>query len=553
MSSPRNGIAGFRLTEHTWITELGNWIDAISPDGRRAGALLFDARVIELPGVRERVVSAVLTDRRLVLGGLTGLIPVADVVAAGDQVWLLTAQAVTPTLSTLLTVPPSSDAPGRGNHPYGDAAPQGGRPYGSAAPQGGRPFGDSAAHSGHPYGDAPAQSGQPLGGFPAHGGHPYGDGGVSLLGGVEVDGAASVLVETARTLLGLHAAGVTHGSVHPGTVVITAEGEALLSERGLADAIRGQVSAPERDAAGWASLARGLAASSTREAPQVAALFERAAGTAVTRGLAAARDLLLAELPPGTVSRDGLARAARGRSVFAQPSAYRQPPAQVPEDRDEGDIVTLLHVPEARTPAGPDGLAGAGAGTRPGAEVATRPGRQGEGEVRFGPGVGAPAETAAERIWREGRDGPGGRRGAGRRGRAARRRRTVLSAVVLAVVLAGAAFAWLRLNGGGGPELAVSEVAVHVPKKTQGCDTVVTVTGTITTNGGVGEIRYEWHQNLEKKVERGTLRTRADRTSYDLTLRWELQGESTVKATSTLRVLSPGPARSGKATFTYKC
>ncbi|MEU4573262.1 hypothetical protein [Nonomuraea sp. NPDC023979] len=514
MSSPRNGIAGFRLTEHTWITELGNWIDAISPDGRRAGALLFDARVIELPGVRERVVSAVLTDRRLVLGGLTGLIPVADVVAAGDQVWLLTAQAVTPTLSTLLTIPPSGDTPGRGSHPYGDAH---------------------------------AQSGQPLGGFPAQGGHPYGDGGVSLLGGVEAGGAASVLVETARTLLGLHAAGVTHGSVHPGTVVITAEGEALLSERGLADAIRGQVSAPERDAAGWASLARGLAASSTREAPQVAALFERAAGTAVTRGLAAARDLLLAELPPGTVSRDGLARAARGRSVFAQPSAYRQPAAQGPEDRDEGDIVTLLHVPEARTPAGPDGVAG----TRPGAEVATRPGRQGDGEVRFGPGVGAPAETAAERIWREGRDGPGGRRGAGRRGRA-RRRRTALSAVVLAVVLAGAAFAWLRLNGGG-PELAVSEVAVRVPKKTQGCDTVVTVTGTITTNGGVGEIRYEWRQNLEKKVERGTLRTRADRTSYDLTLRWELQGESTVKATSTLRVLSPGPARSGKATFTYKC
>ncbi|MFD2349427.1 hypothetical protein ACFSTC_08650 [Nonomuraea ferruginea] len=63
MSNPRQGIAGFRLTEHTWITELGNWIDAISPDGRRAGALLFDSRIIELPGVRERVVSAVLTDR----------------------------------------------------------------------------------------------------------------------------------------------------------------------------------------------------------------------------------------------------------------------------------------------------------------------------------------------------------------------------------------------------------------------------------------------------------------------------------------------------------
>ena len=65
MDNPRNGIAGFRLTEHTWNTELGNWIDAISPDGRRAGALLFDSKIIGLPGVRERVVATVLTDQRL--------------------------------------------------------------------------------------------------------------------------------------------------------------------------------------------------------------------------------------------------------------------------------------------------------------------------------------------------------------------------------------------------------------------------------------------------------------------------------------------------------
>ncbi|WP_049556174.1 hypothetical protein, partial [Nonomuraea sp. SBT364] len=142
--------------------------------------------------------------------------------------------------------------------------------------------------------------------------------------------------------------------------------------------------------------------------------------------------------------------------------------------------------------------------------------------------------------------------GAGRRARGRRRQRTVLSALVLAAVLAGAILAWLKL-GGGGPELAVSKVAVSVPKKTQGCDSVVTVTGTITTNGAPGEIRYEWHQNLEKKTQQGTLRTRADTTTYPLTLRWELQGESTVKATATLRVLSPGPARSGKASFTYKC
>ncbi|MEV0202523.1 hypothetical protein AB0H81_39670, partial [Nonomuraea sp. NPDC050691] len=159
MENARDGIAGFRLTEHTWITEVGNWIDAISPDGRRAGALLFDPRVVGLPGVRDRVVATVMTDQRLVLGGLGGLIPVADVVAAGEQVWLLTAQAVSPTLADLLGAGP-----------------------------------------------------------------------------VDPGGAASVLLETAQTLLALHASGVTHGSLHPGTVVIAADGGALLSERGLSDA-----------------------------------------------------------------------------------------------------------------------------------------------------------------------------------------------------------------------------------------------------------------------------------------------------------------------------
>ncbi|MDA0636741.1 hypothetical protein OUY22_25310, partial [Nonomuraea sp. MCN248] len=276
MSSPRHGIAGFRLTEHTWITELGNWIDAISPDGRRAGALLFDSRIIELPGVRDRVVAAVLTDRRLVMGGLGGLIPVADVVAAGDQVWLLTAQAVTPTLSSLLAA-----------------------------------------------------------------------------GAMEASGAAAVLADTAQTLLALHASGVTHGSVHPGTVVVTADGAALLSERGLADAIRGDTSTPERDVSGWAALTRGLAAACRHQAPQAAALFERVAATATTRGLATARSGLLAEshaLPGGLLTRDGLARAARGQSMFAQPPVYGRP-VEAEQERDEGDIVTLLHVPQGHESA----------------------------------------------------------------------------------------------------------------------------------------------------------------------------------------------------------
>jgi hypothetical protein len=445
-NTAETGIAGFRLTDNTWITELGNWIDAISPDGRRAGALLFDPRAIGMPGVRERVVAAVLADQRLVMSGVGGLIPVADVVAVGDQVWLLTAQAVSPTLADLLAA-----------------------------------------------------------------------------GQVPADGAASLLLETAQTLLALHSAGVTHGSLHPGTVVIAADGAALMSERGLADAIRGLVSPPERDLASWASLARGLAAS-TYGAPGAPELFERAAATATTHGLATARDVLLAgrgALPGGAISRDRLAQAARGRSAFARQPAQAPPP-------DEGDIVTLLHTP----------------------------GNGGPQPVRFGPGVGAGDDqgTTAERIWREGKaEAATLNRVVGRRARVsrARRRRTVLSSAVLALILAGAILAWLRL--GDVPEVAVASIEVTAPKKTQGCDSTVLVNGTIVTNGAAGEISYEWHKNTDKDVVRQTLRATSGRTSYEVPFRWTLKGKTTVRATATLVVLTPGPRLTDKASFSYKC
>ncbi|MEV0595064.1 hypothetical protein [Nonomuraea cavernae] len=547
MDNARNGIAGFRLTEHTWITEVGNWIDAISPDGRRAGALLFDPRVIGSPGVRDRVVAAVMTDQRLVLGGLSGLIPVADVVAAGDQVWLLTAQAVSPTLFDLLSS-----------------------------------------------------------------------------GSIDPGGAAAVLLETAQTLLALHASGLTHGSVHPRTVVIASDGAALLSERGLSDAIRAQVSPPERDAASWASLARGLAAS-THGAPRAQELFERAAVTATTRGLSAARDMLVAGrevLPGGAISRDRLAQAARGQSVFAQAPLQALP-------RDEGDIVTLLHVPGSASPgssgpsgpgaygsgaygseaygSGPHGSGSHGAGASGSGSYgsgasgsgaygsgasgsgASGSGASGSGaQLQFGPGVGSgpgfgpggglgpgggagfgagggadtgsgsgtrqpQPGTTAERIWRAGKDEQATiqRRGRTSRASRARRRRTILAAAVFAAIMAGAILAWLRLSGG--PELTVTSVDVVAPKKTQGCDSVVLITGTIVTNGAPGEINYEWRRNLDKRVEKGTLLTTSGQTSYEVPLRWSLDGKSTVKATATLRVLSPAPVIADKASFTYKC
>ncbi|MEW1839429.1 hypothetical protein AB0392_15885, partial [Nonomuraea angiospora] len=246
------------------------------------------------------------------------------------------------------------------------------------------------------------------------------------------------------------------------------------------------------------------------------------AATAGTLGLAAARDVLAGQ----ATGREELAQAARGRSAFAQARAYAPPPVLPPQD--EGDIVTLLHVP----------------------------GRS-SGPVQFGPGISTQEqrpETTAERIWRAGRDQaatehrPGARLARASR---ARRRRTITSAGLFAIVMAGAVLAWFYV--GNTPALAVESIDVVAPKKTQGCDKAVLITGTVVTNGAPGEITYEWRKNLDKEVVKGTLRTKADQTTYEVPLRWTLQGRSNVKATATLRILTPGPVRSDKASFTYKC
>ncbi|SDH39750.1 hypothetical protein SAMN05421505_11540 [Sinosporangium album] len=107
----RGDIAGFRLTLRSRAAELGTWTDARGPEGAPAGALLFDERLIADPAARDRLVAAVLTDRDLRQRAIPGLIPTADLVGGGDEVWLLTAQAVNPILAELLA-PSGTPAPG---------------------------------------------------------------------------------------------------------------------------------------------------------------------------------------------------------------------------------------------------------------------------------------------------------------------------------------------------------------------------------------------------------------------------------------------------------
>ncbi|GAA4559102.1 hypothetical protein [Planotetraspora kaengkrachanensis] len=459
-------ISGYRLTGRTRISELGTWNDAISPDGVPSGVLRFDPRAVAAPDARERLVSAVGADRRLVRSGLPSLLPVADLVTARGEVWLITSRPAIPTVSDLLT--------------------------GGTGPDSGS--------------------------------------------------AGTILVEIAQALLSLHAAGLTHGSLHPGTVVIAEDGSAILAERGLMAAIRGDSPPVERDIAAWSALARTLSASWA--SGDAARLFDRAASAASTGGLAAARDTLVAGrevLPPGFTTRDRLVE------TLHRWYAADVPTSPAPSGPDPGQIVTLLHADRAGSVR-----------TAPPA----RPAPDGDMMMRFGPGV--PTEdpdvpqSTAERIWRSGQDqlatlhGREGSRGTPRRGR---RRATAWAGAILLAVLIAAGILWLRQSPG--PAVAVEKVDVRGPKKTLSCDGTATIVGVVTTNGGEGSIRYVWLRSDGQKLAEQELRVLSGPTSVELPLHWKVSGESSgFKGTATLRVLSPttsGKAVQGKATFSYKC
>ncbi|WP_344745614.1 hypothetical protein [Streptosporangium vulgare] len=179
------------------MDDLGIWSSAVAADGRPGSALRFDPRLVADPSARERLVAAVIADRRLAQSGMTGLVPVADLVTGRGR--------------------------GLADH------------LGAGRPDGGRPAVVRPARV------VPARRGQR--------GHGPGGG-------------------PRRRCWPYTPPALAHGELHPGTVVIAADGSALLAERGLADALLGRPPAPERDVAAWASLARGLAATWASAVPR---------------------------------------------------------------------------------------------------------------------------------------------------------------------------------------------------------------------------------------------------------------------------------------------
>ncbi|MEW9534343.1 hypothetical protein [Microbispora sp. NPDC049125] len=460
-------IAGHVLTGRTRISELGTWHDAASPQEVPSGVLRFDPRAVATPEARERLVAAVSAENRLRQGGPTPLLPVADLVTARGEVWLITSRRAMPSLADLL------------------------------AEQG---------------------------------------------GGLDAGSAATILVETAQALLAVHAAGLTHGALHPGTVIVADDGSALLAERGLLEALRGEPVSAERDVAAWSALARGLAASWAHG--DAATLMERAASTASTHGLGPARDTLLAgrdALPPGFTTRERLADAVRRWS--SGPAATVPVP---PAPTGAGEAVTLLDVP---------GGTASGAVAYDAARTSA-PGQGGDVMMRFGPGV--PPETTAAQIWRSGQ-GATAHTTVGQTGgpapKARGRRKTAWAGTVLLAMLIALVILWLRQSPAA--DIAVSKVDVKAPKKVVRCDGTAEFVGVVTTNGEAGTISYMWIQSDAKKpLKPVQQRVASGTTSVNLPLHWKVTGPSSFRGTATLRVMSPTPSGKplqDKASFNYKC
>ncbi|MBL1083740.1 hypothetical protein JK359_17495 [Streptomyces actinomycinicus] len=192
--------------------------------------------------------------------------------------------------------------------------------------------------------------------------------------GLDAGSAASILNETAQTLLALHNGGLVHGTLHQDTVVLAPDGVALLAEATLgtvlgdtSDSARRDADSARReaDAAAWAGLAGILGAAWTVPGSPAAGLFARCSALAGTEGLASARAALVAgraALPADLLQRTALraAVAALTPDLTAAPTADESPDETTPPSTARHDQAPLLgerdgdRTPDrARTPARP--------------------------------------------------------------------------------------------------------------------------------------------------------------------------------------------------------
>lgn len=241
--------------------------------------------------------------------------------------------------------------------------------------------------------------------------------------GLDAGSAASVLNETAQTLLALHAAGLAHGALDTDTVVLASDGVALLGEVALgvvwgdgavlsAGAGVGDGTAPgggagprggaatacrEADVAAWAGLCRALGEAWASPGTPATALFAHCSATAGSQGLAAARAALVAgraAFPAGFLQRTEL-RAA----VAAAGSGFTVAPGSAPAIGPSNGEGTEGAKPKGEVRAEGGGAAGsAGAGER---------GSAGSGSGNLVPGSDRAGGAAPQDAGAQGRGSAG--------------------------------------------------------------------------------------------------------------------------------------------------
>ncbi|MGW4161371.1 hypothetical protein [Streptomyces sp. NPDC004788] len=392
--------------------------------------------------------------------------------------------------------------------------------------------------------------------------------------GLDEGSAASVLNETAQTLLALHAAGLAHGSLTADHVVLGPDGTALLTETSLATALAQDENAAstaslrDADITAWAALARTLGTAWSAPGTPAAALFARCSATAESDGLAAARTTLtsgraalprdflhrtalrtaaaaaLAELttptPPAaepvaeaTAEAGSTAEAVAGSTAVASGTASEAASAaagiahdQPPEQQDT--VLGKRHRDVPATPLTPDGG-----------------GDEDDGEIvlRFGPGVPRSEEEALRALWAT---APAPAPAPVRRRRRAGRLAATAAVAAVAVVL------WLLPRPTGGP--AVTAVRVTAPSRQLPCGGTADVTGVVSTDGHAGPFSYRWLRSDGQRSDILTRTARGGEHEVTVHLRWTVRGPGRFHGAARLEVLRPhATPLEAEAAFTYAC
>ncbi|MFF4549466.1 hypothetical protein [Streptomyces sp. NPDC001435] len=398
---------------------------------------------------------------------------------------------------------------------------------------------------------------------------------------LDAGSAASVLNETAQTLLALHAAGLAHGALDTDTVVLAPDGVALLAGAALG-AVLGD--APDRahreaDIVAWAGLCRTLGETWAPGGTPAAALLAHCSTTAAAEGLAAARAALVsgrAALPADFLRRTALraAVAAAAPEITEAPSAAGTGSVSGGADSDPAPTASKPVAPEADHRATPDDQLTMPSRARsrtvpdqahltaapddqatvlgrrnrvPAESPATAPSLPSEddGEIllRFGPGIPVEAQDTLRAQWGTPHLPPDPDR------RQRRRRRGWMATT--AVLTIAAVLLWLLLRPSPAP--TVTAVEVQAPAGRLHCGQTADLVGVVTTDGRGGPVTYHWLRS--DGHDSGELVHMAHSGDRRVTvhLRWTVRGPGSFRGTARLRIAHQRKPVEAQATFGYAC